>query len=83
MAGSKFWKKVRKCKHEHLSDYCEFFRCWTPYCSGHEVRCLDCGVYISKCYCGFEDGMSGWSRSRHRTEERKKNEKWQRIRQAI
>jgi hypothetical protein len=73
---SKFWKKVLKCEHEHLSeDYCEIFRCGTPYCSGDEVHCLDCGVYISECGCGFENGMSGWSRNRHRTEERKRSER--------
>jgi hypothetical protein len=70
---NKFWKKVYKCKHEHLSpNYCEFINCSTPYCSGCETHCLDCGVYISKCSCGYNNGMSGWPQKRWRNIEIKK-----------
>lgn len=83
MAGSKFWKKVRKCKHEHLSeDYYELLHCGTPYCTGYESHCLDCGVYIGECGCGFNNGVSGWSHSRHLTEERKRYER-QRSRKTV
>jgi len=59
-----FWDKVEKCSHENLSDYHETVLCPTPYCSGYENHCLDCGVYISKCGCGFNNGLSGWPQSR-------------------
>lgn len=63
----KFWDKVKKCKHENLSEtYYQMFTCDTPYCSGHEVRCKDCGVYISKCGCGANNGMSGWPMKRRK-----------------
>ena len=62
---SNFWDKVMKCKHENLSpDYCEYIPCGTPYCSGCEEHCLDCGVYISNCGCGSNYGMSGWPEKR-------------------
>ena len=58
---SKFWDKVLKCEHKNLDpNYYEHVSCGTPYCSGHETHCLDCGVYISECGCGFNNGMSGW-----------------------
>lgn len=57
-----FWTKVEKCAHKNLSpNYFKHISCATPYCSGHETHCLDCGVYISECKCGFNSGMSGWS----------------------
>lgn len=60
-----FWDKVLECKHDDLyEDYIEQVPCSTPYCSGFEVHCKDCGVYISKCGCMTENGMSGWSRKR-------------------
>ena len=60
-----FWDRVDKCKHDNLyEDYCEELYCSTPYCTGYEVHCKDCGVYISKCGCGSENGMSGWSSKR-------------------
>jgi len=62
---SKFWEKVHNCKHENLNpDYIEGIYCQTPYCGGLEEHCLDCGVFITKCSCGFNNGMSGWSEKR-------------------
>ena len=61
MAKNKFWDRVYKCSHENLSpNYNPLVRCPTPYCSGSETHCLDCGVYTTKCGCGANDGMSGW-----------------------
>lgn len=66
MITNSFWDKVEKCKHERLSpNYCPNVHCSTEYCSGHEVHCLDCGVYISECGCGCECGMSGWPKKRN------------------
>ena len=60
-----FWEKVKECKHENLSlNYYEFIYCETPHCKGSESHCLDCGVYISECGCGCNNGMSGWSQKR-------------------
>lgn len=60
-----FWDKVEKCNHENLSsDYLQTFRCETPQCTGSEVHCLDCGVYLSDCGCHYNQGMSGWPRQR-------------------
>jgi len=62
---SKFWEKVEKCEHKNLNpNYFESISCDTPYCHGSEEHCLDCGVYISKCGCGFNNGMSGWPERR-------------------
>jgi len=73
---SKFWDKVEKCDHKNLSpDYIEPVYCGTPYCSGYEEHCLDCGVFITKCGCGFCNGMSGWPERRWRDIERKKMNK--------
>jgi len=64
-AMNAFWDKVDNCDHKNLSpNYLRFVECSTPYCSGDEVHCLDCGVYISKCDCGANNGMSGWSDTR-------------------
>jgi len=61
----RFWAKVVNCKHENLSpNYSEPIYCSTPYCCGSEDHCLDCGVYISTCGCGYNNGMSGWSNKR-------------------
>jgi hypothetical protein len=79
---SKFWDRVETCHHELSSDYYVYIPCSTLFCSGKEVHCLKCGVYISHCDCFYNDGMSGWPMSRHRTEERKKNER-QRSRQTV
>ena len=58
----KFWNKVNKCKHKNISPiYYKVIFCGTPHCSGYEEHCLDCGVYISKCGCGYCNGLSGWS----------------------
>jgi len=60
-----FWDKVDNCDHKNLSpNYLQLIGCDTPYCSGDEVHCLDCGVYISECGCGANNGMSGWSDKR-------------------
>lgn len=70
-----FWDRVEKCKHEDLSpDYSEFVACPTPYCSGSETHCLDCGVYISDCGCHSSSGLSGWSQKRWKTHRKKKYE---------
>jgi len=68
---NKFWKKVEKCEHKNLSpNYCEPLYCATPYCEGYETHCLDCGVFITHCGCGYENGMSGWPDKRNK-------KKWQ------
>jgi hypothetical protein len=64
---TKFWEKVEKCDHKNLSpDYCETLYCSTPYCNSYETHCLDCGVFITQCGCGCENGMSGWPDKRYR-----------------
>ena len=64
MTKSLFWNKVDKCKHVNISpSYYKSFTCETPYCIGEETYCLDCKTYISKCGCGFWNGVSGWSQS--------------------
>ena len=64
---SDFWNKVSKCEHKNLSpNYHEFVSCSTPHCSGIEEHCLDCGVYITKCDCGFCNGFYGWPYKRRR-----------------
>jgi hypothetical protein len=64
---SRFWEKVDKCDHKNMSpDYLGGVYCDTPYCGGWEERCLDCGVYITKCGCGCNNGMSGWPEKRWR-----------------
>lgn len=71
--GKKFWDKVGKCSHKNLSvSYYVNLSCATPYCSGEEVRCLDCGVYISKCGCGYCNGMSGWPEAQWKAYYKKK-----------
>ena len=62
-----FWDGVLDCSHDNLSDYSKMITCWTPYCSGNEYHCLDCGAYISECRCGCESGMSGWPEKRWNT----------------
>jgi hypothetical protein len=70
---SKFWDKIDKCKHKNLNpDYIEGIYCHTPYCGGDEVHCDDCGVFISQCGCGSNNGMSGWSENRWQAQRRKK-----------
>jgi hypothetical protein len=59
-----FWERVAECNHDNLTDYYEPLDCPTPYCSGCEVHCKDCGVFISKCKCGYNDSLDGWSRKR-------------------
>lgn len=62
---SDFWGRVRECDHDNLNDdYDAHVRCTTPYCSGYERHCLDCGVYIQRCKCGYNDGLSGWPAKR-------------------
>jgi hypothetical protein len=62
---SDFWKRVRGCQHEINPNYCVHFRCDTLFCSGREVHCLKCGVFISHCDCFANDGMSGWPHKRY------------------
>lgn len=62
---SNFWDKVYKCKHKNISpNYSPMVYCDTPYCTGHEEHCLDCGVYISDCLCHSNFGYSGWPHKR-------------------
>ena len=66
MTHENFRDKVQKCKHERLSpDYLDDIACSTPYCRGYETHCLDCGAYITKCECGYLNGISGWPEKRH------------------
>ena len=68
-----FWNRVSKCEHTNTSpNYLTVFRCDTPYCEVEESHCLDCGVFISKCGCGFSNGMSGWPERRNRNNQHKK-----------
>ena len=69
---SKFWDKALKCEHKNLyPDYLEYINCSTPYCSGSEVHCKSCGVFISSCKCMCNNWMDGWSMSRRRAHEQK------------
>ena len=71
-----FWDKVEKCLHKNISpDYCEDVNCGTPYCTGSETHCLDCGVFISQCHCGVCNGMDGWSWRRRSRYYRNKSKK--------
>jgi len=64
---SRFWERVHACEHENISEnYFQYISCSTPYCGGEEEHCLDCGVYITECKCGFCRGMSGWPEKRWR-----------------
>ena len=68
-----FWDRALACKHESISpNYYVSFGCGTPYCRGYQSHCLDCGVYISECGCGFNNGMSGWSHLREKRFREKK-----------
>jgi len=61
---SPFWQKALACKHERTR-WTNRGGCWTPLCGGwDEYHCLECGVYITRCDCGTEDGMSGWPHKR-------------------
>jgi len=64
--SDQFWDKVIKCDHKNHTKHYDFGSCPTPYCSWDEIRCADCGVYITKCGCHWWDGMSGWPQKRHR-----------------
>jgi len=69
----KFWDKVEKCKHKNFyPNYYVGVYCITPYCSGYEVHCMDCGAYISQCGCNYNNGISGWPHLRYRNWEKKK-----------
>jgi len=70
---NKFWDKVDKCEHKNISpNYYQYVPCGTPYCSGHEYHCLDCGVYISDCGCHCCAGFDGWSSKRRKNYRLKK-----------
>jgi hypothetical protein len=72
--SNKFWDKVYVCKHENKSPfYLGGGSCGTPYCSIYEYHCLDCGVYISECGCGSNNGLDGWSSRRRMNWERKRS----------
>ena len=68
---SKFWEKVSNCKHEETANYLVSVYCDTPYCHGYEYHCKHCGVYVTECGCGYNDGMSGWSHKRHLNHEKR------------
>jgi hypothetical protein len=53
------------CPHTQLSEtYFKSFNCETPYCEGQEVRCKQCGIFITTCGCGYNNSASGWPRKR-------------------
>jgi len=70
-----FWNKVIKCHHIYHPNYIDNLTCNTPYCSGYEVHCAQCGVYITKCDCGYLNGISGWPEKRWRKFSRKQEKK--------
>ena len=80
-----FWDKVENCNHENFyPDYYVSFECDTPYCTGYEIHCKDCGAYISQCGCNFNNGISGWSYAHHRKLEKKKaKESKEKVRQQL
>lgn len=63
-----FWSKVEKCLHKNHTEHYESVYCATEYCSGSEYRCADCKVFIQECWCGYHNGMSGWSQKRYKAE---------------
>lgn len=81
MKLSKFWKKVAKCTHKNLSKtYYETWYCDPELgCHASEEKCLDCGVYISDCGCGSEQGIYGWPRKRRSRLEMKRKYKITRL----
>lgn len=42
-------------------------------CTGIEVRCKDCGIYINKCGCGYNNGLSARAYKKRIVEECRKN----------
>ena len=58
------WDKVLTCPHKNTTDYYEDVFCGTPYCSGYEYHCKDCGAFITECSCKTMSGVSGWSSKR-------------------
>lgn len=69
------WNKVDKCKHENLYEgYSAGVSCSTPYCSGGEDHCRDCGAYVSTCKCGSWNGVSGWSYKRWKNWDKRKRQ---------
>lgn len=67
MQSQDFWDRVHACAHtdeDRSKTHSKLLRCPTPGCSGSESRCLACGVYISRCGCGYLDGMDGWPDSK-------------------
>jgi len=72
---NKFWENVLQCKHKNLyPDFYEDIFCSTPYCSGYEIHCKDCGAFISECDCLSNSGISGWSNKRWKIFNNKKLE---------
>jgi len=72
---NKFWEKVHKCEHKNMNQ--DYFKhdicCDAIYCIWIENHCLDCGVYITHCSCGSNNGMSGWPEKRCRINKKKEN----------
>ena len=60
-------ERISRCEHKNLyPNYSVSIPCGTPYCSGEETHCRDCGGYISDCGCHYNTGISGWPQKRHR-----------------
>lgn len=69
IATTKFWTRAMKCSHKNFTSYYYRFHCGTPFCSGIESHCKDCGAFIASCLCGEGSGVSGWSYRRWRKRE--------------
>jgi len=69
--STSFWDKVYKCKHDFYPDYVVGLSCETPYCSGWELHCRKCGVFVQDCDYGYNRGLSGWSSYRTRKMQKK------------
>ena len=82
MSKSSFRQKSSLCKHEHISTtYFRTGECATSGCYWTEVKCLDCGAYITKCDCGFYNSVDGWSCKRRNYLPRKlqTQKKWKQL----
>lgn len=59
---SRFWTKVRRCKHDPSDYYEAVYGCTCGDASEH--RCKKCSVFYTEDPCGEWVGMSGWSHKR-------------------
>ena len=68
----KFKDRVKICKHERLSiKYHRFGSCSSANCTWNEVRCVDCGAYLTSCSCGVCNSIDGWSSTRRASIQKK------------